>query len=80
MFHWENRSTLPVSDCTPLRALPKTRPRVSGIDLWRAKAGSNLLRTRLIRLQVVADPRFLWEFIVAQLERAMKAIKTFKLI
>jgi hypothetical protein len=36
-----------VSDCTPLRALPKTRPRVGGFDLWRAKAGSNLLAKQL---------------------------------
>jgi len=35
-----------VSDCIPLRALPKNSARVGGFDLWRAKAGSNLTATR----------------------------------
>ena len=45
-----------MSDCIPLRALPKTRPRVGGFDLWRAKAGSNLLRPSVIRLHRSGRP------------------------
>ena len=37
-----------MSDCIFLHALLKTRPRVGGFDLWRARAGSNLLRSSVI--------------------------------
>ena len=56
LFRKKNGCRLPVSDCIPLRALPKTRPRVGGFDLWRAKAGSNLLRPSVIRLHRSGRP------------------------
>ena len=68
-----------MNDCTPLRALRKTRLRIGGLDIWRAKAGSNLLRAGVIRPCRIGRPA-ISVGIVAQLEQAMKAIKTFKLI
>ena len=45
-----------MSDCTPLRVLPKTRPMIGGFELWGSKAGSNLLGTSMIRLRRSARP------------------------
>jgi len=39
-----------------LARAPQTRPRVGGFDLWRAKAGNNLLRPSVIRLRRSGSP------------------------